>query len=232
LLSLNSQRSTLNRSSFTLLELLVVMAIIAVLFVALKPVVNSLSKSSGRKGAINSLTSTIEQARSLALTDARNTYVVFAALLPGSATPGMIQDYSFRSYAIFEDNASGAGTVQITKWQRLPIGISFRSVNEPPDANGNSIGTCLTSTSNTTTAPFSFPPLGSTSTLTCPYIEFDATGGVVQPATASPMRIIVFEGKVDTSANEMPTARESSGDPVRDEIQIERFTGRTKYVIR
>ena len=45
------------------------------------------------------------------------------------------------------------------------------------------------------------------------------------------MRLVVFEGSV-IGANELVTARESTGDPVRDEIQVERFTGRAKYVVR
>jgi competence protein ComGC len=52
--------------AFTLLELLVV---ISLLLVAVIPAVNSLSKSSGRKGAISNLTTVIEQARSLALSE-------------------------------------------------------------------------------------------------------------------------------------------------------------------
>ena len=227
-----SNLSAKTRSAFTLIELLVVIAILSILLVALKPALNSLSKSSGRKGAISALTSVVEQARSLALSDARNTYVAFAGTLPGTPTPQMVQDYTYRAYAVFEDDASGAShAVQVTKWNKLPTGISFRSLDEPPDSTGT-VGTSLTSTSNTTTAPFSFSPLGSTSTVACPYIEFDSTGAVIQPTSSAPIRIVVFEGNVNTTSNENPTARESSGDPVRDEIQIERFTGRTKYVVR
>jgi type II secretory pathway pseudopilin PulG len=220
--SLNRQHSTLN--SFTLLELLVVIGIIALLLVAVVPAVTNMSKSSGRKGAISNIASIIEQARSLALSDARNTYVAFATALPAAATPQMVQDYSYRTYAVFEDNPLGAGRLQVTKWQKLPTGISFRSQNE-----SGGPGTCLTSVSNTTTAAFSFPALGGT--ISCPYIEFDSTGAIIQPTSASPMRLIVFEGSV-SGGTENLTARESSGEPVREEVEIAKFTGRAKYVIR
>ena len=64
-------------AAFTLLELLVVVGIISVLLVAVIPAVNSLSKSSGRKGAISNLLGAIEQARAQAIKDGRRTYVVF-----------------------------------------------------------------------------------------------------------------------------------------------------------
>lgn len=215
------------RFAFTLLEVLVVIGIISILLVAVIPAVTSLSKSSGRKGAASNLISMIEQARSLALSDARNTYVAFATTLTGSATPLMVQEYSYRAYAVFEDAASGAGKLQVTKWQKLPKGISFRSRDE----SGAPAGTCITSSTNTTTDTFSFSPLGSATTISCPYIAFDSTGAIIQPTSTSPMRIVVFEGTA-TSSGESPTARESSGEPVRDEIQVAKFTGRATYVTR
>jgi hypothetical protein len=189
------------------------------------PAVNSLSKSSGRKGAISNLTTVIEQARSLALSDSRTTYVAFAAELPPTIPISVSEDYSYRAYAVFEDGATGTPhSIQVTKWQKLPTGISFRNQNET-----SGTGTCLTSTSNSTTAAFTFSPTGST--ITSPYIAFDSTGSVVQPTSAAPMRLVIFEGFVRTGT-EVPTARDSSQQPVRDEIQIGRYNGRAKYVVR
>src|SRR5690349_3780981 len=74
------------RNAFTLLEMLVVMGIIVLLLVALIPAVGPLSKSSGRKGAVNTVLGTIEQARAQAIKSGRPTYVVFPAQLPGSPT--------------------------------------------------------------------------------------------------------------------------------------------------
>ena len=104
------------------------MGIIGIMLVAIIPAVSSLSKSSGRKSGISNLTILVEQARSLALSDSRNTYVAFTTALPSGALPTVIDDYSYRSYAVFEDDALGAPhAIQVTKWQKLPPGISFRS---------------------------------------------------------------------------------------------------------
>jgi prepilin-type N-terminal cleavage/methylation domain-containing protein len=213
------------RCAFTLIELLVVMGIISLLLVAVIPAVNSLSKSSGRKGGISNLTTIIEQARSLALSDSRNAYVVFVAIVSPPAPASVIEEYSYRAYAVFEDDSAGtAHSIQVTKWQKLPAGLSFRNQNE-----SSGTGTCLTSASNSATAAFAFSPTAGT--ITCPYIQFDSTGSVVQPTSAAPMRLVIFEGFV-RSGNEVATAKDSTGQPVRDEIEIGRFNGRAKFVVR
>jgi prepilin-type N-terminal cleavage/methylation domain-containing protein len=212
--------------AFTLLEVLVVLGILAIMLVAVLPAITSLSKSSGRKGAVSNIASIIEQTRSLALGDSRNTYVVFATGMP-AASADILREYSYRAYAVFEDDATGAQQIQVTKWQKLPTGISFRSQDEP----GPGAGTCITSATNTEMLSFSFSPLGATATITAPYIKFDGTGSVVEPTTAGPMRIVVFEGTADATT-EVATAKESTGLPVRDEVQVGRYSGRAKYVVK
>ncbi|MEP6810802.1 MAG: type II secretion system protein, partial [Chthoniobacterales bacterium] len=208
--------------AFTLVELLVVIGIIAVLLAALVPAVTSLSKSKGRKGALGNLATVIEQGRALALADSRNTYIAFATIIQNAGT-SVTDEYSYRSYAVFEDDAAGIPhNVQVTKWQKLPRGISFRSQNEPSGA-----GTSLTSNSNPSTAAFIFSPTAGT--ITCPYLQFDPLGSVAEPTSAAPMRLVIFEGSVN-AGTETPTARDSSQQPVRDEISVGRYNGRAQYV--
>jgi prepilin-type N-terminal cleavage/methylation domain-containing protein len=216
-------------SAFSLLELLVVIGIISVLLAALMPAVTSISKSTGRKGAIGNLLSLLEQARALAITGHQNAYVAFATDIAPPVPRSIAHQYSYKAYAVFADDAASSGIIQITKWQKLPMGISFRSRNEPPDENGNVNGTSVTSGSNTITMPFFFAP--ATSSLAFPYLKFDPTGTIVEPTTPAPMRLVVFEGTATANA-EIPTAKEASGEPVRDEIQITKFTGRAKHVAR
>lgn len=217
------------RRGFTLVELLVVIGIISVMLVAIVPAVNSLSKGAGRKGAVGNLLSGVEQARALAITERRNTYVAFITSLPGSVPPSLAEEYSYRAWAVFADAPGGGARVQVTKWQQLPRGISFRSVEEPPEADGRVAGTCITSTTNTQTGSFPFSP--ASVTITCPYLQFDLSGSVVQPTTPAPLRLVMFEGAVAADA-ERPTARDSANQPVRAEIQLAKFTGRAKTVIQ
>jgi type II secretory pathway pseudopilin PulG len=126
---------------------MVVIGIVGVLLVLLAPTIGSLSKSTGRRGAVSNLTSIIEQTRSLALSQSRNAYVAFAGEMPPNAPPPVAREYAFRAFAVFQDNASGAGRVQVTKWQKLPQGISFRAEPEPAAA-GTPVGTSITATTN------------------------------------------------------------------------------------
>ncbi len=70
--SLNSQPSTLNRSSFTLLELLVVIALIAILMVLVAPAFTNIKTGNDITTAAYTITGALEQARNYAM--ATNTY--------------------------------------------------------------------------------------------------------------------------------------------------------------
>jgi Tfp pilus assembly protein FimT len=186
---------------FTLLELLVVIGIIAVLLVAIVPAVNSLSKSSGRKGSMSLLLGVIEQARTLAIKDGRATYVAFAAQPTDNATTisdqKIIDRYFYHSAAIFEDDATDPTNpkVQVTEWKVLPTGISLRteiSFSISPDGW----------TSNS----FAFTPAGSGSNQIFPFLKFNSSGGVESPApTDRQIRLRFFEGLV-TGTTEKPTS--------------------------
>ena len=194
---------------------MVVIGIIAIMMAAVLPVVSSLSKSSGRKGAVSNLITILDQARALALADGRNTYVAFAT---NKVPPALFAEYAYKSYAVFEDDASGnPRAIQVTKWQKLPAGISLR----------NETATLLA----TTPVTFKFTPGGTiTPTLDCPYVQFAPTGAVEQPTTG--LRLVVFEGFYQPPATETATARGADGQPVSDAILIARYTGRAAYVLK
>src|SRR5215470_13724560 len=120
--------------AFTLIELLVVMGIIAVALAALVPAVTSLSKSGGRRAALNTLMGGIEQARAEAIKSGQATYVVFPTFTSG--TQSTLDRYNYRSYAIFEDNAAIPGNVkQLTDWKSLPTGVALRAAGNAALSN-------------------------------------------------------------------------------------------------
>src|SRR5437762_14114414 len=152
------------RFAFTLIELLVVMAILSILLVALIPAL-SISKSSGRKGAVNNLLGAIEQARAEAIKTGQVTYVVFPTL----TTAGAIDDrYGYKAYAIFQDDPANPATPkQLTNWKTFPTGISIRSeISASPWASDVS---------------FAFTPEGASKTEKFPYLKFNASGELQAP---------------------------------------------------
>ena len=206
--------------AFTLLELLVVIGIIAVLLVAALPAVTSMSKSSGRKGAISSLLGAIEQARSLAIKDGQATYLVLPGQLPPGADPSTIQRYGYRSFAIFEDEDDPAnpGTKkikQVSSWKTLPTSVSIRSGS-------------LNYLAKTT--PFAFTPILANPPVTglFPFLKFTANGEVDPSSTPSAstgtIQFGIFEGYVDANGADKSTSKTN----FTESIEVSRLTGRAK----
>lgn len=210
------KRSTGNDGSFTLLELLVVIGIISALLVVTLPVVTSLTKSGGRKAAIGNLLGAIEQARQQAIKDGQATYVVFPDHLPASASRSAIQQYSYRSFAIFEDDPANPGSEkQLTPWRSLPTGVSIR--NGSIDFLANTIS-------------FPFAPLGSGVTATFPFLKFTCVGEIDSSTTRNPnnttgtINFGVFEGYIDANGNQVDTNKAK----FTDTVAVSRLTGRAE----
>jgi prepilin-type N-terminal cleavage/methylation domain-containing protein len=214
-----SRAVALRVGGFTLLELLVVMGIILIALAALVPAVTSLSKSGGRRAALNSLLGGIEQARAEAIKSSQATYVVFPVFTGG--TQSTLDRYNYRSYAIFEDDAANPGNVkQLTDWKSFPTGVALRAA-----------GTAALSTNladpATLTPPvaFSFAPDTSAAPLKC--FKFNSNGEVVQ-APAGNVLLCIFEGYVN-SGSEVATTKDGSGNPSAVEyLMVSQFTGRAE----
>ena len=202
----------LREGGFTLLELLVVMAIIVLLLAGLVPAVTSLSKSNGRKAAIANLLGGIEQARAQAIADGQATYVVFPTF--GSGTSQTILDrYNYKSYAIFEDDPANPGAVkQLTGWRTLPTGVGLRAA---------SLGALATST------PFAFTPLNTTTNF--PFLKFTTDGGIDPSSTplssTAPVQLGVFEGYVLSGAD-----TDTNTSRFTETITVGRFSGRAEQL--
>jgi len=192
-----------------LIELLVVIAILSILLVALIPAL-SISKSSGRRGAVNNLLGAIEQARAEAIKTGQITYVVFPTL----TTAGVIDErYGYKSFAIFQDDpANPAVPKQLTNWKTLPTGISIRSeISASPWA---------------TDISFAFTPTGASKTQNFPHLKFNPSGELQAPVpAATPLAVHVFECYVDASSD-----KDTSKAKFSETIQIASLTGRAEHV--
>jgi prepilin-type N-terminal cleavage/methylation domain-containing protein len=206
--------------AFTLLELLVVMAIIAILLVALIPAIG-ISKSSGRKGAVSNLLGALEQARAEAIKSGQATYVVFPTFSAGTSQT-TVDRYNYKSFAIFEDDpANPTIPKQLTKWQTLPTGIAIRASGTSPLSN-LAAPTALTPS----IASFPFTP-DSSATPAYHCLKYSANGEIEAPA--SNVTLVVFEGYVNGNTEVITSAKDAAGDPAaRESITIAHLTGRAE----
>jgi prepilin-type N-terminal cleavage/methylation domain-containing protein len=202
------------QTAFTLLELLVVMGIILIALAALVPAVTSLSKSGGRRAALNSLLGGIEQARAEAIKSSQATYVVFPAFTSG--TQSTLDRYNYRSYAIFEDDAAIPGNVkQLTDWKSFPTGVALRKAGIDALADPATL---------TPPVAFSFAPDTSAAPFKC--FKFNSNGEVQTPA--GNVLLAIFEGYVN-SGSEVATTKDGSGNPSAVEyLMVSQFTGRAE----
>lgn len=107
---------------FTLVELLVVMAIAGILTTLMVPAVRGLVGVGGRRGGMNMVSSTIEKARLAAIESGTSVYVGFPFSAPDP-------EAGYSSVIVFRDNIEGEtnATVPLSRWVRMPTGVFIES---------------------------------------------------------------------------------------------------------
>jgi prepilin-type N-terminal cleavage/methylation domain-containing protein len=124
---------------FTLVELLVVVAIVGILTTLLVPAVRGLVGVGGRRGGMNVLSTAIEQARLTAMENGVPTYVAFPT---GASDP----ELGYSSVIVMRDSREDEetdGTVAVTRWLRMPRGVYIDSGEAPatvPDGKMPKLG--------------------------------------------------------------------------------------------
>src|SRR5205823_12549748 len=175
------------RDGFTLIELMVVIAIMVLVAAFITPALTSLSKSNGRKAAIASLLGGIEQARAEAIKSGQAVYVVFPTFTGGAQST--LDRYNYKSYAIFEDDAAHPGNVkQLTDWKSFPTGVALRAAGTAALSNLADPATLVPPVN------LSFAPGAGAGPFRC--FKFNSNGEVQTPAAN--VLLGIFEGYVNS----------------------------------
>ena len=225
--------ATRRRRAFTLVEMLAVMAIIALMLLVTLPAFRGFNQAQGRRGAVGNLMGVLDRARMMAISDGLPTYVVFARKPIRDGTPVNPKLWG-QAYAIFQDKDDiNFGIVQRTPWLYLPIGIALKMDATAPtgtDASATTTATTasvtdqlLTTQGNDPVFPVTGPALSGSATsatgVLLPYWKFDNTGAVairsLDPQVASGsstaeqqndyLRVLLFTGYIDGGGREVST---------------------------
>lgn len=199
-------------NAFSLIELLAVMAVVVVMASLIAPSISGFSSTAGRRGAVNVLMNTFEQARVAALESGQNVYVGFA----DGDFP--VEDMRYAAFIVFRDatedeiNAGQGNYVILKKWTRLPKNVSVKRISNslvPPSGGQSFIG--LQSKLPTSMADQNFPA-----------VTFNSSGAV--SGGGSPIQLFLYDGYF---ANGQDNFTRNSSD-LFEKITISRYTGRAQ----
>ena len=203
--------------AFTLVEVLVVAALVTLLLSLSVPAVRGMMESSTRAAAVGQMMGILESARAVAIAQRRPSYVAFADASSGS-------DYRFRAAAVFLEAETPAGTpVAKTAWSVLPIGYSLDATDASTALNAPK------QTGESGIPQFRRPGEGGLGEL--PYIKFSETGAVLHPADAGFASVLLFPGFVD-DRGQLVSQNRKGGAPSSERISLSVFTGIATFASR
>ncbi len=199
--------------AFSLVELLSVIAVIVLMMSMMLPAISGFSSTAGRRGALNVLMNTFEQARVAALEAGRPVYVV----LWRRQFPGM------DSVMVLRENESGTGPYdQLTKWIKLPKGVLL---HQPGAGSSILSATPPTSVFDPSRMPNAFTaPAGESINV----LAFNESGGVSFPTTKAERKLIISEGVRGAGGTEALISTKKQGGGGFEIISISPYTGRAQ----
>lgn len=205
--------------AFSLVELLVVMAVISLMVAMLLPAISGFSGSAGRKGAVNTVMTTFEQARVVALESGRTVYVVFwRRLFPESD-----------ALMVLRDTETGTGTYEpMSQWIKLPKNILLHQ----PVAGQSMLSIDPASIFNTGRMP---RPITLAAGESLNVLAFNESGGVAFPPGKPYRKLIICEGVRGENGTEALLSSKKQGQSAAgggfEIISVSRYTGRSQLDI-
>jgi prepilin-type N-terminal cleavage/methylation domain-containing protein len=201
------------QSGFSLLEVLLVSALIVLMAGLFYSSISSLSSSAGRRGAVNVLMNTLEHARISALESGQTVYVGFA----DGDFP--IEDMRYKAFLVFretsdEERVAGAEDyLVLRKWRRLPGNVALKRV----------MGSIVPKSGGQTFSGLNDLLPNGQQDETFPSVAFNSSGAVA--GGSNPMELFLYEGHF---AGGQDIQTQQSGD-LFEKITLSRYTGRAQF---
>lgn len=212
-----------SRKGFSLVEVLVVMAIMAAMLVLGVSLFGGMGKSEGREAVRNLLLAGLNNAQTRALASGEPVAFVMTPYEQG------LEDRLGRSFTLYEvrqDEVTGSFEAgrQLRRWADLPRRFIFSKGTTVSDGGQNA---------------FDQPPVvtievreaqqGGRRTVEMPAIVFGGSGSVIWPAGEGELELHLTEGAVQTGVA-VGTGDEANDWRKREVILIGRQTGRARYL--
>lgn len=209
-----ASRQNLKNSAFSLIELMAVVAIIAILLALIAPAIGNFGSTAGRKGAVNILMNTMEQARVAALESGRDVHLVFSRRqFPERDAIMVVRERA--------PDDTTPGYEQLTRWTQLPKGVLLYGGKGTSLLSGNATGAF-----DISKLPFTLPANSVINVLT-----FNAFGGVAYPTNKNDLMLIVSEGVRGEGGTEAIIANKKDQVGGFEIITLRRFTGRASLEV-
>ena len=203
--------------AFSLIELLAVMAIIAVLFAAAAPIFSD-SANNARNASREIIKAHLQQARAHAIATSTATAVAIPVLASGG-------DLGARAISLFEVELDGTSYLpskdsagnerMLQRWQTLPGKFHFLPAAQVSSAKPTIVDSADTMPTNV-----------KGNALTCHIIVFGPNGQIVRPST----EINIATAQAAARGNSLTLTQKTGGKPVFDLLQVNRLTGRARFV--
>ena len=201
---------------FSLIEVLVVVAILGILLSFMGPEVEGLASPAGRKGAVTIVMNTLEQARVASIQKGRDVVVVFWKK-NGTTTQFDEQD----AMIVLQWNEADTAWEPLSRWVKLPKGVLFHGADSQSAIFTNTeLFSSLPDVKNDT-----LPGVNNLATVD-PHlrsVRFSSTGSVKSPPS-SQLIVSLTEGQ-RTSGSDSLIVDKQKGN-LREVISLARYTGR------
>ena len=217
-----SPRSSGRCHGFSLLEMLVVVAIIAVMMSLLVPAIGGFTNTAGRRGAVNVVMNTLEQARVAALESGRPVHVLFLQ----RSFPEMDAIMVIRE----PEDSTAPYYERLTRWMKLPKGVLFHSPSTTDLLSQTPPGTFSISRVE------QMPTLNSGAGEKVSLLTFNESGGLEYPSqsSAASRQIFLSEGVRSANGSESTISarkKDQGSGGGFEVISISRYTGRVQLDI-
>jgi prepilin-type N-terminal cleavage/methylation domain-containing protein len=176
--------------AFSLVEMLFVVAVIAILLTLLVPAIRGFASVGARKGAVTTVMNTLEQARIAAIEQGRDVLVLFWMKNGVAGSPDEPD-----TLIVLRRPESGSGWEQISRWIPLPRGVIFHGEDADSEILTNSSVLSQVTDAELQLLPGSPKPLRAN----LGALLFNASGAVQKGTSASNLRIALTEGQRDTT---------------------------------